>query len=113
MAAAVCVITSCSLFVSPAVKAERAKAEQERQIASVRKSCEIHGTPMERKLEVSLDSYPFDVTGPFQKKRRLLFFNDGTTFSSCCGYHAAEMTWVCPECSRASIRERKRRGIVE
>lgn len=105
----VCLITSCS----PAVKAEQVKATREKRIASENKHCEIHGAPMKRKLEIFVDFYPFDLTSPFQKKRRLLFFNDGTTFSSCCGYHPAEMTWVCPECSTISVQERKRRGISE
>lgn len=95
------------------MKRESTKAGQESHVASEGKNCEIHGITMVRKLEVSIDSYPFDVTGPFQKKRRKLFYNDGTTFSSCCGYHPAEMTWVCPKCSKASIRERKRCGITE
>ena len=113
LSSANCVITSCSASISSAEKNGQINAEREKRISSTVKNCEIHGGPMERKWEISLDSYPFDVTGPFQKKRQMLFFNDGTTFSSCCGYHPTERIWVCPECSRISIRERKRRGISE
>jgi hypothetical protein len=84
----------------------------ESRIAREGKNCEVHGIPMVRKLEVPLDPYPLDATGAFQKKRRQLFYNDGTTFMGC-GYQPRELTWTCARCSEISLRERKRRGITE
>src|SRR5690349_6583719 len=109
LAAAAYLISSCG----PAVQSSQANAALEKRLASGRFYCEFHGALMESKLQKSLDPYPFDVTARFQKKRQRLFCNDGITFSSCCGYHPAAMTWVCPVCAKQSLRERRRCGISE